>query len=84
MAAYCRVYDSRHLQADCQELGSAAEPCAQQSSMGYLYLFKANFVLFMQICPEIIVIKEIYSGLSPIRSPIRPTKVVAATNFFDH
>ena len=25
MAAYRRVYDSRHLQADCQELGSAAE-----------------------------------------------------------
>jgi len=26
MAAYRRVYDSRHLQADCQELGSAPEP----------------------------------------------------------
>ena len=39
MAAYRRVYDSRHLQADCQEPGSAAEPCARQSSMGYLYLF---------------------------------------------
>jgi len=25
MAAYRRVYDSRHLQADCQELGSAPE-----------------------------------------------------------
>jgi len=30
MAAYRRVYDSRHLQAECQEPGS---------SMGYLYLF---------------------------------------------
>jgi len=39
MAAYCRVYDSRHLQADCQEPGSAPEPYALQSSMGYLYLF---------------------------------------------
>ena len=30
-----RVYDSRHLQADCQEPGSAPEPIyAQQSSMG--------------------------------------------------
>jgi len=28
-----------HLQADCQEPGSAPEPCALQSSMGYLYLF---------------------------------------------
>ena len=29
MAAYLRVYDSRHLQADCQEPGSAAEPYAR-------------------------------------------------------
>ena len=26
MAAYRRVYDSRHLQADCQEPGSARNP----------------------------------------------------------
>jgi len=36
MAAYRRVYDSRHLQADCQEPGSAPEPYVRQSSMGYL------------------------------------------------
>jgi len=35
MAAYCRVYDSRHLQADCLP---APEPYARQSSMGCLYL----------------------------------------------
>jgi len=35
MAAYRRVYDSRHLQADCQEPGSAPERYARQSSMGY-------------------------------------------------
>ena len=29
MAAYCRVYDSRHLQAHCQEPGSAPEPYAR-------------------------------------------------------
>ena len=28
MAAYRRVYDSRHLQVDCQEPGSAPEPYA--------------------------------------------------------
>ena len=39
MAANRRVYDSRHLQADCQEPGSAPEPYARLSSMGYLYLF---------------------------------------------
>jgi len=39
MAAYRRVYDSRLLQADCQEPGSVPEPYIRQSSMGYLYLF---------------------------------------------
>jgi len=39
MAAYHLVYDSRHLQADCKEPGSAPEPYARQSSMGYLYLY---------------------------------------------
>ena len=29
LAAYRRVYDSHHLQADCQELGSAPEPYAR-------------------------------------------------------
>ena len=29
MAAYRRVYDSRHLQGDCQEPGSAPEPHAR-------------------------------------------------------
>jgi len=35
MAGNRRVYDSRHLQADCQEPGSAPEPYARQSSMDY-------------------------------------------------
>jgi len=37
MAAYRPVYDSRHLQADYQEPGSALEPYARQSSMVYLF-----------------------------------------------
>jgi len=37
MAAYRRVYDSRHLQDDCQETGSAPEPYARLASMGYLF-----------------------------------------------
>ena len=40
MAAYHQVYDLRHLQADCQEPGSAPEPYARQSSTGYLYTRK--------------------------------------------
>ena len=38
MAAYCWVYDSVQLQAECQEPGSAAEPYARQSSTGYLFI----------------------------------------------
>ena len=37
MAAYRRVYDSHHLQVDCQEPRSTPEPHDWQSSMGYLY-----------------------------------------------
>ena len=37
MAAYRQVYDSRHLQADYQEPGSAPEPYVRQSSIGYLF-----------------------------------------------
>ena len=36
MAACRRVYDSRPLQADCRVPGSALEPHARQSIMGYL------------------------------------------------
>jgi len=39
MAAFLQVYDSRHLQADCQKPASALEPYTRQLSMGYLYLF---------------------------------------------
>ena len=39
MAAYRLVYDSCHLQADCQEPVSALEPYTRQSNMGNLYLF---------------------------------------------
>jgi len=37
MAAYRRIYDSRHLQADCQEPGSALEPYSVIE-----YLFKGD------------------------------------------
>ena len=56
MAAYRRVYDSRHLQADCQEPRSAPEPYARQSSMGYLYL---TFIIIIII---IIIIKATRSS----------------------
>ena len=44
MAAYRRVYDSHHPQADYQELGSAPEPYARQSSMGYLFSTTSDYL----------------------------------------
>jgi len=51
MTAYRRVYDARHLQSDCQEPGSAPEPYAGQSSMGYLYLFYSGCVCLGKLLP---------------------------------
>ena len=50
MAAYRRVYDSRHLQVDCQEPGSAPEPYAQQSNMGCRCFFtmSAGLIMFLK------------------------------------
>ena len=48
MAAYCQVYDSRHLQADYQELGSAPEPYVRQSSIGYLYFFTSDYFRYLR------------------------------------
>ena len=47
MAAYRQVYDSRHLLADYQELGSAPEPYVRQSSMGYLYFFTSDYLRYV-------------------------------------
>jgi len=39
MTAYRWVYDSRHLQADCQELGSAPEPYMLDNVVWATYTF---------------------------------------------
>jgi len=44
MAAQRRVYGSRHLQADCQEPGSAPEPYTLGNRvLGYLFKLQAAF-----------------------------------------
>ena len=48
MAAYRRVYDSLHLQAGCQEPGSTLEPYVRQSSIGYLYFFTYDYLLYLR------------------------------------
>jgi len=51
MEAHRGVYDSRHLQADCQEPASAPEPYARQSSMGYLYLNLLTLTMLSEMWP---------------------------------
>jgi len=41
MAAYRRVYDSHHLQADCQEPGLAPEPYATFTPFLHVFVIKA-------------------------------------------
>jgi len=73
MVAYRRVYDSCHLQADCQELGLAPEPYARQWRMGYFYLFSASFesgslhsvcwLLNSWLCTTCVVFVYVYDGV---------------------
>ena len=42
MAAYRQVYDSHHLQADCQEPGSAPEPYARYRVWATFTFFKSR------------------------------------------
>jgi len=77
MEAYRRVYDSRHLQTDCQEPGSAPKPI--RSVIEYwlplpFYLYRpACFFIFNDFCQSIIISKSIgqnfvkFSGLVEVR-----------------
>jgi len=47
MAAYRRVYDSPHQQADCPEPRSALEPYAWQSSMAFLHMHETTIDLYV-------------------------------------
>jgi len=49
MAAYRRVYDSHHLQADCQEPGSAPEPYTLGDQIW------ANFALVIKYSGEAVL-----------------------------
>ena len=48
MAAYCSVYDSRHLQADCQEPGSDPEPYARATFTFFIITKSSFFASFFQ------------------------------------
>jgi len=55
MAVYCRVYDSHHLQADCQEPGSAAEPYATKCSAILVDLLRTGYVILHGMLPILCV-----------------------------
>jgi len=59
MAAYRRVYDSRHVQADCQETGSAPEPYTLGSRVWATFTF---FIVYKLI---IIIITVTSSFIKP-------------------
>jgi len=52
MTAYRRVYDSHHVQADCQEPGSAPDAYARQSNMGYLYFLRPTQLQCVYRCAK--------------------------------
>jgi len=65
LAAYRRVYDSRHLPADCQEPGSAPEPCARQWSTSYLLpLYTAQYISQLLIYTPQFCVEPLPSSLS--------------------
>ena len=55
MAAYRRVYDSRHLQADYQEPGSAPEPYARSLRLVIEYGLPLPFFTFLLCCRRVSV-----------------------------
>ena len=85
MAAYRRVYDSRHLQADCQEPGSAPEPYAWQSRMGYL--FSLRTAVQFSSCAKEEALASVLSDQPPqfaAGSRVFSTVVVEGTADFTH
>jgi len=72
MAAYRRVYDSRHLQADCQEPGTTQEPYARQSSMGYLYLLPPASPPGAENCGQLLHSLALLSATSPTQFTFAP------------
>jgi len=50
MAAYRRVYDSRHLQTDCQEPGSAPEPSLGKRVWATFFLPLKNNAISLTGC----------------------------------
>ena len=78
MAVYRQVFDSRHLQADCQELGSAPEPYARQSSMGYLYLFSTALGATTALAHYLLDLRDV-STITPKCLPSSTTEHVSAS-----
>ena len=81
MTTYQLVYDSRHLQADCQEPGSAPEPYDRQSSTGYLYLllFCAQYIIVVSTLSFSFPFPFPSSIHSPLPSPLFSTPLLSSS-----
>ena len=55
MAAYCRVYDSRHLQADCQERDQLRDPTLGKQ-VWPTFTFTLVFMRFSVSCVRCLVL----------------------------
>ena len=77
MAAYRRVYDSRHLQADCQEPGSAPEPLRSVIEYGlplpFYMLSPAHRSNAQRMCEW--PLSPAFAAPLYILSPVRHTKL---------
>ena len=79
MATSRRVYDSLHLQADCQEPGSAPEPYARQSSMGYLFYLLTYLLTYYYSESSTVIYTS--GDVNPLRQCYGIVAVAAAASF---
>ena len=68
MAAYRRVCDSRHLQADCQEPGSAPEPYTIDNRVRATFTFTSLSQLVVAAAPVcvLVVLKMLMAAVQSI------------------
>jgi len=66
MAAYRRVYDSRHLQADCQELGSAPKSTLgnRVSAIPFYHSFMQRSPLFIPLVLNFSAVCIVFEALN--------------------
>jgi len=72
MAAYRRVYDSRHLHADCQEPGSATEPYTLGNRVWATFTYLLPVCRNVSLCPFLRILKSMSILLYHIMVEVKP------------